>query len=201
MGGCPIYLTFTLLKGSWRKERSEPFALSPYEVHIVEEIDPESHHIREVYARYGLAMYQAQCVERQIAILLATEYGPGPKKITRAQYDELLQSHFERTLGGLLRELGKSISLPTDFEKTLRVALEKRNWLAHKYFWERVGHFVSSKGRDKMIMELQEASDYFERLDAKLTEIAESWARRHNVTSKDLQEALEKIIARANEAS
>lgn len=161
----------------------------------MEEIDPESHHIREVYARYGLAMYQAQCVERQLAILLATEYGPGPRKITRSQYDELLQSHFDRTLGALVRELGKSISLPTDFEKMLCIALEKRNWLAHRYFWERAGHFVSSKGRDRMIEELQETIDYLERLDAKLTEVTEAWARRHNITSKDLQQALEKVIA------
>ncbi|MDA8325456.1 MAG: hypothetical protein M0033_04490 [Nitrospiraceae bacterium] len=167
----------------------------------MERIDPESHQIREVYARYGLAMYHAQCVERQIALLLSTEYGPGSKKITRAQYDGLLQSHFKRTLGALLCKLEKSTSLPTDFEKTLRAALEKRNWLAHKYFWERAGHFVSDKGRAKMIMELQEASDHFERLDAKLTEVTESWARRNNVTSKDLQEALERVIANADEAN
>ena len=35
----------------------------------LKDADPEQ--IREVYARFGLAMYQAQCVERQIAILLA----------------------------------------------------------------------------------------------------------------------------------
>jgi hypothetical protein len=164
---------------------------------MILQLDPESDQIREVYARYGLAMYQAQCVERQLAILLASEYGPGPRKITRSQYDQLLQSHFERTLGGLLHHLEKAISLPSDFEKTLRIALEKRNWLAHRYFWERAGHFVSGKGRSKMILELQEAIDYFENLDTKLTEISDAWARSHNITSKDLERALERIIANA----
>jgi hypothetical protein len=163
----------------------------------VEEIDPTSYQVREVYARYGLAMYQAQCVERQLAILLASEYRPGPSKITRSEYEQLLESHFERTLGGLLRQLEKSIPLPADFEGTLRKALEKRNWLAHRYFWERAGHFVSEKGRDKMLLELQEAIDYFEILDARLTDIADSWAKRHNIPPEELEKALERIIANA----
>ena len=163
----------------------------------MEQLDPVSYQVREVYARYGLAMYQAQCVERQLAILLASEYRPDPPKITRYQYEQLLESHFERTLGALLRQLEKSISLPTDFENTLRVALGKRNWLAHRYFWERAGHFMSEKGRDKMLLELQEAIDYFENLDTKLTDIADSWAKRHNILPEDLDMALEKIIANA----
>lgn len=34
-------------------------------------MDPESEQIREVYARYGLAMFQAQCLERALAMTLA----------------------------------------------------------------------------------------------------------------------------------
>lgn len=39
---------------------------------IGEYIEPELDQIREVYARFGLAMYQAHCLERQLAIILAT---------------------------------------------------------------------------------------------------------------------------------
>jgi hypothetical protein len=163
----------------------------------MEQLDPESYQIREVYARYGVAMYLAQCVEREISILLATEYGPGPSKITRTQFDHLLESHFEKTLGGLIRQLKKSISIPSDFENTLHTALEKRNWLAHRYFWARAGHFMSERGRDKMLLELQEAIDYFEILNAKLTDITDSWARRCGVSSEDLEKVLKRIIANA----
>jgi len=163
----------------------------------MEQLNHTSHQIREIYARFGLAMYQAQCVERQLAILLASEYGPGPSKITRPQYDRPLQSHFERTLGGLLRPLEKSVPLPADFGNTLRIALEKRNWLAHRYFWERTGHFMSERGREKMIIELREAIDYFEKLDANLSGIADSWAKRHNITPQHLKKALGRIIANA----
>ncbi len=110
--------------------------------------------VKEVYARYGLAMYQAQCVERSLAILLATEYGPGIQKITRTEYDKLLESLFKKTLGALLTELRKSGVVSLNFESDLSNALKQRNWLAHNYFWERAGHFMTIKGRSMMIEEL-----------------------------------------------
>ena len=35
-------------------------------------LDPESEEIREVYAFFGLAIYQAQCLEKQLAMVIAT---------------------------------------------------------------------------------------------------------------------------------
>ncbi len=90
----------------------------------MEELDPVSAQIKEVYARFGLAVYQAQCVERQIAILLATKHGPGVNRITRTQYDELLRSLFKKTFGSLANRLRKSARIPGDFERSLEKALE-----------------------------------------------------------------------------
>ena len=157
-------------------------------------LDPESHQIREVYARYGLALYQAQSVERELAILLATEYGPGTMEITRSQYSELLESHFANTLGSLIAHVRKTVSVPDDLEKLLLEALEKRNWLTHRYFWERAGHFVRQEGRHMMLCELQQAIDVFEELDSRLTRITQQWAQQHNVTQADMDAALARII-------
>ena len=63
-------------------------------------LDPESEQIKEVYARYGLAMYQAQCLERQVAILLSLLHAD-PTKTTRLEFNHLLDSLFEQTLGAL----------------------------------------------------------------------------------------------------
>lgn len=54
--------------------------------------------IRDVYALFGLAIYQAQCVEREIAILLTTVHGPGIQKMTRTNYDMTLQGEFKKRL-------------------------------------------------------------------------------------------------------
>jgi len=160
----------------------------------VETLGPESHQIREVYALYGLAMYQVQCVERQLAILLATEYGPGPKRITRTQFDELFKSYFDRTFGGVLRKMLKDSSVPVGLEERLRRALDTRNMLAHRYFWDRAAWIVSSEGRTKMLRELQDDIDFLDDLDADLTKISEDWAKRHGITQKDLDLSLKKLL-------
>lgn len=44
--------------------------------HPQRELSEESGQIREAFARYGRAMFFAQCVEKQIAILLASTFKP-----------------------------------------------------------------------------------------------------------------------------
>jgi hypothetical protein len=165
-----------------------------------QEIDDESELIKTVYAHYGLAAYQAQCVERQLAILLATAYGPGIRKITASQYDDLLGSFFKKTLGGLIAHLRKSVNVSPDFEATLNEALKKRNWLVHHYFWERAGHFMTNKGRQSMINELREIAEFLDRVDRDLTEIVLQWTERNGITQEILQREFEKLIQDANDA-
>ncbi len=124
-----------------------------------EHLDSEAEQIKEVYAYFGLAMYRAQCLERQLAIVLATRYGPGPTKITNVEYDGLLESLFSKTMGRLVRDIGEVAKLSEREEEQLREALNKRNWLAHRYFWERARVFLSASGRVAMIQELQETVD------------------------------------------
>ena len=108
-----------------------------------EHIDPKSAQIREVFARFGLAMFEAQCLERQLALILAMKYRPGPTEISRPEFDNILEGLFARTLGQLVREIGTLAELSDDDEKRLQEALIKRNWLAHHYFWERATEFLS----------------------------------------------------------
>jgi len=163
-----------------------------------EDIDKESHHIREVYAQYGLAMYQAQCFERGIAIFLATVCGLQPQDSTRSMYQKTLEGHFERTLGGLVKELGKAAKLPIGFEADIKDALKKRNWLAHNYFWDRAGSFLSRDGREKMLLELRETFSLFKKLDGYLVAISAAWGEKHGVTAQMIEKDTESLILNAD---
>jgi hypothetical protein len=44
----------------------------------------EEQQIMDVYARFGLAIYQVQCLERELAISLATVHGPQTKSDYRS---------------------------------------------------------------------------------------------------------------------
>jgi len=161
-------------------------------------LDPESEQIKEVYARFGLAMYQAQCVERQLAVLLATEYGPGLHNMTRQQYEELLESLFKKTLGGLIHKLREAVDLPSDFESTLREALNKRNWLAHHYFWERAGHFMTEQGRRLMVDELQVIATELDELDQTLIHVSRKWMEKIGMSEEVVQIEMDRLLREAN---
>ena len=149
-------------------------------------LDPESEQIREVYAWCGLAMYLAQSLERELAMVLATKYGPGPTKITRGQFDDLLENLFSRTLGQLVRDIRELANLSEDETEQLQAALDTRNWLAHRYFWERAVDFMSESGRESMIEELQEAAHAFQTLDELFTKRTMEWGKSYGFTQENL---------------
>ena len=139
-------------------------------------------------------MFQAQGLERQLAIILATKYRPGPNRITRTEFDKILRGLFLRTLGWLVEEIGKVAQLNEDEKERLQKALNKRNWLAHHYFWERALDFQSESGRALMMEELQEAAELFQALDELITNRTLKWAEEVGVTRQELDKTLEQLM-------
>ena len=90
-------------------------------------MEPDSEQIKEVFAHFGLAVFQAQGLERQLAITLATKYGPGPTRISRKEFDNILEGLFSRTLGQLVNEMRTLANLSDDEVIQLQEALSKRN--------------------------------------------------------------------------
>ena len=157
-------------------------------------LDHKSEHIREVYAWFGLAMFKAQCLERQIALMLATKYGPSPTRISRREFDAILEDLFSKTLGQLVSEIGKVAELSEDEKERLQKGLSKRNWLAHNYFWDRGVAFLSESGRVSMIEELQEMTYSFETLDELFTNRTIYHAKSLGITQQLLDETLERLV-------
>jgi len=148
----------------------------------------------EVYARYGLAMYEAQCIERGLGVLLATAWGPGPGQITRQEYEGILQSTFTDTLGRLIRHVREKVGAERGLETDLTRVLRTRNWLAHHYFWQRAQAFCSEKGRHAMVAELQGIVDEFERVNTVLSRIAEAWLKALGVTEDEVESRLRALM-------
>ena len=160
-----------------------------------EHIDPESEHIKEVYAYFGLAMYHAQCLEKQLVMILATKYGPGPTRITRTEFDSIFEELDSRTLGQLVSEIKNLKALSNEEEKLVKRALETRNWLAHRCFWERATDFMSESGRASMISELQDASSLLETQDRFFTKKTREWAEPYGVTKQLIDRVLERLVS------
>ena len=152
-----------------------------------EQINTESAQIKEVFARYGLAMYHAQCLERQLAFILMSKHIPDPTKSSEMAIDTIFERLFSLTLGQLVSEIASLTELSEDEKEHLCKALAKRNWLTHHYFWERSVDLLTESGRDLMIEELQEAAYQFETLDDLFTSRWMKWAGTFGITDELLE--------------
>ena len=161
---------------------------------IETQIDPELEQNREVYARFGLAMYQAQCLERQLAMILATKYGPDPTRISRKEFKSVFDDLFSKSLGQLVRKITKLSALSEDEEKRLKEALETRNWLAHRYFWERAVDILSVPGRASMIDELRAAAHQLHTQDEFFTNKTDEFGERFGINQQLIKKQIERSI-------
>jgi len=143
--------------------------------------DTESEHVREVFANYGRAMYEAQCLEREVGLLLSTKYAASPDTTAVWRFEELLDSNADLVFGRLVSRLTASANYGPALAEKLNRAVEARNRLAHRYWWERAVEFTSSKGREQMIAELREMRVLFSDVDAALSAEGREWRRTRGV--------------------
>ena len=150
-----------------------------------------------MYARFGLAAYCGQCVERTLGLMLATMYGEHSGVKTRDDYDRVLGEKFEQTLGRMVRDLGDVVDLPVAFEGRLRHAVVERNRLMHAYFWDSAGKFASGAGREAMISELQEAVDFLCGFHDELEAVHRSWMHRVGISEDRVRRETARLVAEA----
>jgi len=112
---------------------------------------------KEVFARFGLASYHAQCFEHGVVNLLLTAelVAAGQMAIHQELWeklvDHILDSSFELTLGNIIRRVQERISLDPRTIQIIQDAKQRRDWLAHRFFREHAEDFVTSAGRLRML--------------------------------------------------
>jgi len=156
-------------------------------------LDPESEHVREVYAYFGLAMYWAQCLEQSMfQHLLFFDHFPRaaasyttPEKWAE-DFDQYERQELGQTMGKLIRRLREAGQPTAEVEQALNEALKQRNWLAHGYFADRALEFTLQEGRDRMIIEPEGLRDKFRACTAQLDAITQPIAQNLGLTEERL---------------
>jgi len=159
--------------------------------------EPDDDLIREVYARFGLAYYESECLHRSLCIAFAWSTLPPRDLTTQPRVEERLAQAFSLTLGEVVDRL--QTLLPVQFLTDLPLAVYRRNFLAHGFWFERVHLMSSEEGARRLIAELQEDCDTFDRLD-KQTGV---WLtlKRHELgfTNQMMQASLDEVLAGEDE--
>lgn len=161
---------------------------------MIEEIDEESWQTREVYAKYGLAMYFAQCLETGIINLLVALKLKDRGKITRTDIDLFMEENYQKTLGILISSLKQEMKISEDLENDLKELLDIRNYLAHRYFRIKAFDFMNKNGRQHMISELDYFISKLESLDKKIESITGAILSKYCITDEMINKILEDLL-------
>ena len=158
---------------------------------------PDNDLMRELYARFGLAYYESECLHRSLCIVLAWSGLPSPDVITRPRVEERLAEAFSLTLGNVAAKLEGV--LPAELAGEIRHAIDKRNFLAHHFWFERVHLMFSVNKVRQLIAELDGYVEVFGRLDAQVSEWSEPMHQRLGLTDEVLEESLRRALAGESE--
>ncbi|MEB3263528.1 MAG: hypothetical protein VKJ66_04060 [Synechococcus sp.] len=153
--------------------------------------DADDEQVKEVYARFGLAVYFAQVLEHGIVNALVVLYLiPTRRHLARSadewagEVDAFMDRHFQAPMGRMMSSLRDVTYVDDDLEQLLNEALRKRNWLVHHFFRERASEFMSSPGREQMISEIDGCRDLFQSADKRLEAIVVPLRRKAGLTDE-----------------
>ena len=161
---------------------------------MIEEMDDESWQTREVYAKYGLAMYFAQCLETGLVNLLVALELKDRDKITISDIDSLIGINYDKTLGKLIYSLKEAMKTSEDIETDLKELLDIRNYLAHRYFRVKAIDFMKKDGRQHMLSELECFISKLESGDKKIESITAVIAEQYGITDEAICKSVEDLL-------
>jgi hypothetical protein len=168
--------------------------------------DDHSELVKEVYARFGLAVYFAQVLEHGIVnALVILDLVPSRRHLAlcavdwEREVDGFMNRHFQATMGRMMKNLRDTTKVDDDLEHFLSEALRKRNWLVHDFFRERAHELMSSHGKKQMIAEIDACRDLFQSADVRLGEIVAPLRRKAGLTDELLAMEYERLMHEARE--
>lgn len=146
---------------------------------------------KEICAHFGAAMYFAQVLEHGIAnALLFLDLLPRTNgNWSPEQYDEFFDTNFEKTLGNLIKALKSVSSMPPELEAALLEAKQRRAFLAHHFFRERIDD-VHLEEFEKLLAELEGHRAFFEATDKALDAFVQPVMKRHGIDEEWMEKAL-----------
>lgn len=124
----------------------------------------ESQQVKHVYACHGLAMYFAQVFEEGLRNVLGICAGV-IDGLTLEELDTYSSSFARNTLGQLMNKVKARVEVDPDAERVIRIALKKRNFLAHKFFARRIDFLCHPKGCRTLCIELLRSVQIFRLAD------------------------------------
>lgn len=156
---------------------------------------------KELFAWYGAAMYAAQLFEVELVTLLLCVQRLADSEVTLEKLDKMDDALSRKTLGTLLNELKKRTSLHPDFERLLSSYRDKRNYLAHRFFFENEQKMSNLEGFEELTKELQDIEHQLREADAIAMKMSENVRRAVGVSEHELQAYVSQLMKSEDEGN
>lgn len=155
---------------------------------------------KEVYARYGLAMFHAQGFEHALITLimahLTAERPESHERNGANDFRELMDELHSRTAGRLLARLRQSPGLSEPLDDLLKKAVQVRNRLAHRWFRERGLNFASVEGMQVMVDDLDDAMETLRSAGAQAYALAIQTFMAMGIDERDIERVRDRLAGR-----
>jgi hypothetical protein len=149
--------------------------------------------IKEVFAQFGAAYYHSEVLHRGLCNIYALATFGRAEDVTRPRIEEKFAVAFSLTLGQMVEKTKELF--PSDLQQRLEVALDRRNYLALHFWFERSPLMFSEQGLLELRQELLELTDLFSELDEAITEYFKPKRQAMGLTDESIQESFDKLIA------
>jgi len=154
--------------------------------------------LRVLYFEFGRTAEMAQVMEVEAGNLALSfvSLAFDPSKITveeRRFFKVIIDDVNSRTFGSLLKQIRKIGSVSEDVEKIINEALEKRNYLVHRFFRNHNLQIHSEEGRKEMRTELEEIYELLNRAHATLSGMTDTLNQIFDRPNISQEEAIKRM--------
>jgi hypothetical protein len=140
----------------------------------------------QVYNRFGIAAHTASEIEGKLVIILSAVYHKEKTFLAIEDYYRLFAEHSRKTLGQLVKLFRERASLPEYFDETVTEALDRRNYLIHRFFRDKADDFKSPNGCDALVTQLVTINDSLDAADQYLGDLLDSWLRSRGIDPEEV---------------
>jgi hypothetical protein len=155
-------------------------------------MDEQSELIKEIFARFGTAYYESEVLHRGLCNIYALTTFETPESATRPRVDEKLAYSYSLTLGHVIKETKHLF--PAGIQEQLDLALSKRNFLAHHFWFERNHMMFDKQGLLQLRNELVELADFFDSLDQTISDFIQPICKKFGITDEMIQKIYGRLL-------
>lgn len=141
-----------------------------------------------VYRAAGYALERAQYFEAEVVNIVFMHGLARGHILSREQAEKLIARREKAPLRKLLTEVLGRVRTEPDLTATFFEAVDKRNWLVHRLFWDLADDFKTSAGRSKMLAELRDITSLLHSAHVFAQLISELYLKQTGVDPDELYE-------------